>query len=53
MDNRFTGTALVGSRQWCRQWLKRAGVRDALMRPVPVAELLTAPDRSCEKKLGR
>ena len=25
------------------QWLERAGVRDALMRPVPVAELLELP----------
>jgi len=25
------------------QWLERAGVRDALMRPVPVVELLELP----------
>jgi hypothetical protein len=26
------------------QWLERAGVRDALMRPVPVVELLELPE---------
>jgi hypothetical protein len=31
---------LVRSHQRRGQWLERAGVRDALMRPVPVVELL-------------
>jgi len=31
---------LVRSRERHGQWLERAGVRDALMRPVPVVELL-------------
>jgi hypothetical protein len=34
---------LVRSHQRHGQWLERAGVRDALMRPVPVAELLELP----------
>jgi hypothetical protein len=29
--------------QWHGQWLDRAAVRDALMRPVPVVELLELP----------
>jgi hypothetical protein len=31
------------SRQWYWQWLERAGVGDALVRPVPVVELLELP----------
>ena len=31
---------LVRSRERHGQWLERAGVRDALVRPVPVVELL-------------
>ena len=34
---------LVRSRGRHGQWLERAGVRDALMRPVPVVELLELP----------
>jgi hypothetical protein len=34
---------LARNREWHRQWLQRAGVRDALMRPVPVAGLLELP----------
>ena len=34
---------LVRSRERHGQWLERAGVRDALMRPVPVVELLELP----------
>jgi hypothetical protein len=34
---------LVRSRERHGQWLERAGVRDALMRPVPVARLLELP----------
>jgi hypothetical protein len=34
---------LVRSHQRHGQWLERAGVRDALMRPVPVVELLELP----------
>ena len=34
---------LVRSRERHGQWLERAGVRDALMRPVPVAGLLELP----------
>jgi hypothetical protein len=37
------GGDLVMSCQWHRQWLERAGVRDALMRAVPVVELLELP----------
>jgi hypothetical protein len=36
---------LTGSREWYGQFLERAGVRDALMRPVPVVELLELPQR--------
>lgn len=32
-----------GSCQRLGQWLERAGVRDALMRPVPVVEVLELP----------
>ena len=35
---------LVRSHQRHGQWLERAGVRDALMRPVPVVELLELPE---------
>jgi hypothetical protein len=35
---------LVRSHQRQGQWLERAGVRDALMRPVPVVELLELPE---------
>jgi hypothetical protein len=31
---------LARSRERYRQWLERSGVRDALVRPVPVVELL-------------
>ena len=31
------------SRQWYWQWLERAGVRDALVWPVPVVEVLELP----------
>jgi|GEM_PF-6388871 len=34
---------LVRGYEWHGQWLERAGVRDALMRPVPVVELLELP----------
>jgi hypothetical protein len=34
---------LVRSRERHGQWLERAGVRDALMRPVPVVELPELP----------
>jgi hypothetical protein len=34
---------LVRNHQGRGQWLERAGVRDALMRPVPVVELLELP----------
>jgi hypothetical protein len=34
---------LVRDHEWHGQWLQRAGVRDALMRPVPVAGLLELP----------
>ena len=34
---------LVRSRERHGQWLERAGVHDALMRPVPVVELLELP----------
>ena len=34
---------LVRSHERHGQWLERAGVRDALMRPVPVVELLELP----------
>jgi hypothetical protein len=34
---------LVRSCQRHGQWLERAGIRDALMRPVPVVELLELP----------
>ncbi len=34
---------LVRSRGRYGQWLERTGVRDALMRPVPVVELLELP----------
>jgi hypothetical protein len=34
---------LVRSRERYGQWLERAGVRDALMRPVPAAALLELP----------
>jgi hypothetical protein len=34
---------LIRNRQWHGQWLERAGVRDALMRPVPVVEMLELP----------
>ena len=34
---------LVRRHQRRGQWLERAGVRDALMRPVPVAGLLELP----------
>ena len=34
---------LVRSRERHGQWLERAGVRDALMRPVPVGELPELP----------
>ena len=34
---------LVRSRERYGQWLERAGVRDALVRPVPVAGLLELP----------
>ena len=34
---------LVRSRERHGQWLERAGVCDALMRPVPVVELLELP----------
>ena len=34
---------LVRSRERHGQWLERAGVRDALVRPVPVVELLELP----------
>ena len=39
---------LVRSCQWHGQWLERAGVRDALMRPVPVAALLELPQGAQE-----
>ena len=34
---------LVRSHQRYGQWLERAGIRDMLMRPVPVVELLELP----------
>jgi hypothetical protein len=34
---------LIRNHQWHGQWLERAGVRDALMRPVPVVEKLELP----------
>ena len=34
---------LVRNHERHGQWLKRPGVRDALMRPVPVVELLELP----------
>jgi hypothetical protein len=34
---------LVRGYERCGQWVERAGVRDALMRPVPVVELLELP----------
>jgi len=34
---------LVRNHEGHGQWLERAGVRDALMRPVPVAGLLELP----------
>jgi len=34
---------LVSHCPLCGQWLERAGVRDALMQPVPVVELLEFP----------
>jgi hypothetical protein len=34
---------LVRNHQGHGQWLERAGVRDALMRPVPVVEVLELP----------
>jgi hypothetical protein len=37
------GGDLVRDHQGHGQWLERAGVRDALMRPVPVVELLELP----------
>jgi hypothetical protein len=33
----------VGICQWLGQWLERPGVRDALMGPVPVVEMLELP----------
>jgi hypothetical protein len=36
---------LIRNHQWHGQWLERAGVRDALMRPVPVVEKLELPAR--------
>jgi hypothetical protein len=41
---------LVRSRERHGQWLERAGVRDALIRPVPVAELLELPQDA--QKMG-
>ena len=35
---------LVRNHERHGQWLERAGVRDALMRPVPVVELLELPE---------
>jgi hypothetical protein len=37
------GGVLIRSRYRHGQWLERAGVRHALMRPVPVVELLELP----------
>ena len=34
------GGVLVRCREYRGQWVERAGVRDALVRPVPVVELL-------------
>jgi hypothetical protein len=34
---------LVRNHERHGQWLERSGVRDALMRPVPVVELLELP----------
>jgi hypothetical protein len=34
---------LIRNHQWHGQWLERAGVRDAPMRPVPVVEKLELP----------
>ena len=41
---------LVRSDERHGQWLERPGVRDALMRPVPVVELLGLPESV--QKLG-
>jgi hypothetical protein len=42
------GWRLVRSRERYGQWMERAGVRDALMRPVRVVEPCAVPKTQCK-----
>src|SRR5260370_12199199 len=44
---------LVRNQERCGQWLERAGVRDAWMRPVPVVELHRPTWWNCARAPGR
>jgi hypothetical protein len=45
------GGVLVRCREYRGQWVERAGVRDALVWPVPVVELLELPQGVQEVRL--